>query len=79
MPKLRKVKSEEQIKNDCLIGTIKKYLIINDLKMDDLAKIINCNRSTIYNRQKKPEGFTLGELRKISQILHIPKEELQII
>ncbi len=78
MPKVRKIKSEEQIKNNCLIGTIKKYLIINDLKMDDLAKIINKDRSTVYNRQRKPENFTLGELRRIAKILSIP-DELQII
>lgn len=34
-------------------------------------------RPTLYNRKKKPEDFTVGELRRLGRALNIPIEDLR--
>ena len=42
-----------------------------------LAEIIGCSRETIRKRLTNPEQFTLGDLKKISQAVQIPIEEVR--
>ncbi len=40
-----------------------------------LAKEMGISRASLYNKLKDPNRFTLGELRKLSVILHWTDEE----
>lgn len=46
-------------------------------KNSELAEKMHCSTRTALDRMKSPENFTLGELKKICQGLHIPLEELR--
>lgn len=47
-----------------------------DMSLDDLAKKLQINRSTMYTRMHHPETFRLGELRSISKITGVEIGEL---
>ena len=53
-----------------------RRLIKGYVTAPDLAKVIEKSAPTARDRLNNPEMLTLGELKKISQRLHIPKDEL---
>ena len=42
-----------------------------------LAEILGCCRETLRKKLSQPEQFTLGDLKKISQAVQIPIEEVR--
>lgn len=56
----------------------KIYIAVTNMEinLDELAKQIHTNRSTIYKRMNRPETFKLDELRAISKVLGIEIGEL---
>lgn len=74
MPKLRKTDAEKQ--NAYLLGTISKQMYVLDISRFQIAACMGVKEKTYYNRLKKPENLSLGELRSIIHKLHIPKEDM---
>lgn len=56
---------------------VAKVIKGNDGTATEVARALKCCYNTASDRLKHPENFTLGELKKISQRLHIPIEELR--
>lgn len=52
-----------------LRGEIARYLAMKNLKMEELATLARMSRATMYNRCKRPETFTLAELRRLLAII----------
>lgn len=50
------------------IEVLKEELHMAGVTMDTLAAYIGVTRMTIYNRMKRPENFTIGELRAIQEL-----------
>ena len=72
MPKLRTSpngRSDREIE-----GRIKYGMSINGYRNNEMALAAHVSRSTWFDRLKNPEGFTLAELRRISQKLRMPLE-----
>lgn len=74
MPKLRK--SAIEIQNRTIIAQIKYGMELSGVEPDELALATRICRTTFYDRLKNPSQFRLCELRRISQKLHIPLEQL---
>lgn len=72
MPKLRTphtVRSDQEI-----AGRIKYGMAINGYSNNEMALTAHVARSTWFDRLNHPEGFTLAELRRVSQKLRMPLE-----
>ncbi|MDP4153283.1 MAG: hypothetical protein Q8865_07600 [Bacillota bacterium] len=76
MPRL--AKSDNQKRNDYLLGTMAKQQIIYDLPNQSLSLPMGVSRKTVYNRLNDPDKFTLAELRMLIKKLHIPAEDMLI-
>lgn len=78
MPKLKP--STEELESRTVSGVIKKYLTIQDVSENELAKKIGVSLSTIYNWEKNSDPIPVGKLRMICKILKIPNwEKVQMI
>lgn len=77
MPRIKP--SESQMKDRMSAAIIKKHMILNQKTDNDIAIQVGFTKRTFQNKCKKPETFTLGELRKICSILRIPAEEKEQI
>ena len=69
-------RSEARRKDDLFVGTIKKYQHLTEHDVPALAMALGMSRATVYSRLRRPEGFTLRELRLLRKTLGIPSEEL---
>ncbi|TGJ75334.1 hypothetical protein CAGA_25110 [Caproiciproducens galactitolivorans] len=72
MPRLRtppSVRSDREI-----VGRIKYGMAINGYNNNEMALTARVSRSTWFDRLNHPEGFTLAELRRVSQKLRMPLE-----
>ena len=58
-------------------AAFKRLLLGYGLNASHLAPIIGRNENTSRDRLKRPETFTLGELRSIALKGHIPVEEIR--
>ena len=71
MPKLPK--NERDIR---LIAKIEEYQKLYNIQNEKLAGLIGVSLKTLYNRKRKPDHFTILEIRAIAKGCHIPMEEL---
>ena len=46
-----------------------------DITNRDIAKYIGVSAPYVYTRLKKPELFTIDDIRRMSKLLHISNEE----
>lgn len=74
MPKLKQ--TETQIICSALVAKIKHQMEDYGVKAEDLARVINGSRTTVYNRFREPEKMPLGDLIRLAKKLHI---KIQII
>lgn len=74
MPRLRP--SAADLENRTIIATIKYGMEMSRVEPDELALAARVSRATFYDRMKDPNQFRLCELRRISDKLHIPLEQL---
>lgn len=77
MPKLRE--SESQQKDRLTRALIAKNMALYDLNDEEVAIKLRCVKRTFQNKKKRPETFTLGELRKLAVVLKLTKEEKEQI
>ncbi|MDP4117649.1 MAG: hypothetical protein Q8873_00450 [Bacillota bacterium] len=74
IPKLRKTATQER--DALLIATIKKYLYLSGVEVPELCAALCMSGGTFYRRLKEPGDFTIEEISRMSQKLHIPKDEM---
>lgn len=77
MPKLKE--TEEQQKNNLIRAFIAKNMIIYNLSDEQVAIKIRCAKRTFQSKKKRPETFTLGELRRLCIALKLSDEEKLLI
>ena len=76
MPRLRL--SAADLENRTIIATIKYGMEMTHIEPPELALAMQTSVKTVYSRFKHPESFRLEELRRISDKLHIPLEQLVV-
>ena len=57
--------------------TVSRLIKGYESNQSKLAEIIGCSRETVKKKLDNPEQFRLGELKKISQAVQIPIEEVR--
>lgn len=77
MPKLKE--SEEQMKNNMARACIAKNMTLYNLSDEQIAIKLRCTKRTFQNKKKRPETFTLGELRKLCTVIKLSDEEKSLI
>lgn len=77
MPKLKE--SEEEQKNNITRAYIAKNMALYNLSDDQIATKLRCTKRTFQNKKKRPETFTLGELRKLCIVMKLSAEEKALI
>ena len=74
MPKLRPSPTDRR--NRALIAAIRYGAEQAGVDPEELALAARISRATYYSRLRRPEEFRLCELRRISEKLHIPLDQL---
>lgn len=64
-----------QHKNLMIVALIKKYLILRQMDVRELAKRVCMSRSTLYVRLNSPGEFRIDDLRRIASALGFTEEE----
>lgn len=77
MPRLRE--SEEEQKNNITRAYIAKNMALYNISDEQIAIKLRCTKRTFQNKKKRPETFTLGELRKLSIAIKLSAEEKSLI
>lgn len=77
MPKLKE--SDEEQKNRLTRAYIAKNMELYDLSDEQIAVKLRCTKRTFQNKKKRPETFTLGELRKLCIVIKLTDEEKSLI
>lgn len=77
MPKLKE--SEEELKNRITRAYIAKNMALYNLSDEQIAIKLMCTKRTFQNKKKRPETFTLGELRKLCIVIKLTDEEKTLI
>lgn len=77
MPKLKE--SEEEQKNNITRAYIAKNMTLYNLSDDQVAIKLRCTKRTFQNKKKRPDTFTLGELRKLCIVIKLSDEEKSLI
>lgn len=73
MPKLKP--SEAELKNRTVRGLILKNMEVCNIKEEELACKAMFTSRTLRNKMKRPETFTLRELRAICKALNFTTDE----
>lgn len=73
MPKLKE--SQEQQKDRIVRAYIAKNMVLYGLTDAQIAVELHCTKRTFQNKMKRPETFTLGELRKLCVAIKLSDEE----
>ena len=73
MPKLKE--SEKEIKNRTARAYIAKNMELYNLSDEQVATLLHIVKRTYQRKLKRPETFTLEELRKLCQVLKFTDEE----
>lgn len=73
MPKLKE--SEEEQKNNIARAYIAKNMALYNLTDEQIAIKLRCTKRTFQNKKKRPETFTLGELRNLCTVIKLSVEE----
>jgi len=60
------------------VNKLKAKIVERDLSIQTVAKQLGMNRSTLYRKLKRGSGeaFTVGEVRKLSEILQLTPDEI---
>lgn len=74
MPKLKR--NEIDLQNAEFVATIAKYLSFYGLDKRELGLKIGLSQTSVYNKIREPQKFTLEETRKIFKVLHFTNEEI---
>ena len=77
MPKLRENESEQ--KNRITRAYIAKNMALYDLSDEKMATYLHIAKRTYQDKLKRPETFTLRELRKLCLVLKFTDEEKAIL
>ncbi len=77
MPKLKE--SDEEQKNRLTRAYIAKNMELYNLSDEQIAIKLMCTKRTFQNKKKRPETFTLGELRKLCIVIKLTDEEKTLI
>jgi hypothetical protein len=77
VPKLKE--SDEEQKNRLTRAYIAKNMELYDLSDEQIAVKLRCTKRTFQNKKKRPETFTLGELRKLCTVIKLSDEEKSLI
>ena len=64
-----------QHKNLMIVALIKKYLILRQMDVRELAERVRMSRSTLYVRLNSPGEFRIDDLRRIASALGVTEEE----
>lgn len=62
-----------------LIGIIDKGMAERGLRSDELCRRTGIKRSRYYERRRKPEAFTVRELREIARVLNFGERDMAYI
>lgn len=73
MPKLKE--SEEEQKNRLTRAYIAKNMELYSLNDEQIAIKLRCTKRTFQNKKRRPETFTLQELRKLCVVIKLSNEE----
>lgn len=57
------------------IAKLKGKLVEKGMNVETLAGLIGSERSTMYRKLNNAEKITIGEAKKIKEVLEIPTEE----
>jgi hypothetical protein len=75
-----KLKESEEIQKDRLTRAyIAKNMELYNLNDEQVATKLRCTKRTFQNKKKRPETFTLGELRKLCTVIKLSTEEKALI
>lgn len=77
MPKLKE--TQEQLKDNITRAYIAKNMALYNLTDEEVAIKLRCTKRTFQNKKKRPETFTLGELRRLCSVLKLSEEEKVLI
>lgn len=61
------------------IKVLRMKMFERGITVERLAEMIGVDRATLYRRFNDGEKFTIGEARKIKDVLHLTNEEATII
>lgn len=73
MPKVKISKTEER--NRIARSIISKYMELNAVNDEQLSNRLPFTRRTLQNKRRRPETFTVFELRALCDALKIPEGE----
>ena len=73
MPKLKE--SDEEKKNRNTRAYIAKNMELYNFNDEQVAVKLRCTKRTFQNKKRRPETFTLGELRRLCITLKFSDEE----
>ena len=77
MPRLKVNESEE--KDRITRAYIAKNMELYNMTDEDVAVKLRCTKKTFRNKKKRPETFTLGELRRLCNAIKLTDEEKALI
>lgn len=77
MPRLKE--SEEEQKNSMTRAYIAKNMALYNITDDQVATKLRCTKRTFQNKKKRPETFTLGEIRKLCIVIKLSAEEKALL
>jgi antitoxin component HigA of HigAB toxin-antitoxin module len=61
------------------VNKLKGKLVEKGVNVETLAKLIGSERSTLYRKLNNADKITVGEAKKMQEVLEIPAEEATII
>lgn len=77
MPKIKE--SDEEQKNRLTRAYIAKNMELYGLSDEQIAAKLRCTKRTFQNKRRRPETFTLKELRKLCIVIKLNDEEKSLI
>ena len=73
MPRLKPSETEE--KNKKVRACIAKGMAMQAMNDEEVAQKLNITKRTFQNKKKRPETFTIREIRKLSSVLKLTEED----
>jgi hypothetical protein len=77
VPKLKE--TEDKQKDRLIRAYIAKNMELYSLSEEQIAVKLMCTKRTFQNKKKRPETFTLGELRRLCAAIRLSDEEKSLI
>lgn len=77
MPKVKISQTEER--NRVARSIISKYMELNNVNNEQLSARLPFTKRTLQNKRRRPETFTVFELRALCDALKVPEEERGMI